>query len=304
MVGAIATTAQERFIRLPAGDELLLGVVTEPTVTPVGGAIVLLSGRSAVTSVGRSRLFVGLARRLAALGYHVVRFDHRGAGESTGVEQPWELAAPFLEDAKAVVAWLQAEGITDVRFMGTCGGARLALHVAAQTSGATGVAMFSPIVRNYHKSEREETLPTAELLRRAFRRNTLVAMRDRHARRRYLRVALRRLRRLRARRPSARPSEFEWVSGNVLDDLERLVEREIPVLLFFGSDDAALEDWRRGIGGRLGRILERAGDLVRLEIVQGRYHALPAMEVQPALIGAIERWLPVPSDEPLDHRID
>jgi uncharacterized protein len=303
MAGTTATADQERFVRIPADQETLLAVVTEPTVSALGAAVVLLSGRSGVTSVGRSRLFVGLARWLASLGYHVVRFDYRGVGESTGVEQPWELAAPlsYIEDAEAVVTWLQDEGFTDIRFMGTCGGSRLALHMGPTTQAATGVAMFSPIVRNYHKGEREETLPTSELVRRAFRRQTLTAMRDRYARRRYLRVAVRRLRRLYARDPRSGPKEFEWVSGKVIDDLEHLVDRGVPVLLFFGSDDDALEDWRRAQAGRLGRILERSDDLIRLEVVQGSYHALPAMDVQLALTGALERWLPLDTGGPVEH---
>lgn len=288
----LATTEQERFVRIPAGDVELVAVVTEPTTTPVGAALVLLSGRSGVTSVGRSRLFVGLARQLASMGYHAVRFDYRGVGESTGEELVWELDAPSLDDVAAVVAWLEGEGFADIRFIGTCGGARLALHMGALVDAAKGVAMVSPIVRNYHKSERELTLPTSELARRALRRGTLTGMLDPYTRRRYLRIFTRRLKRLRGGGAPSASKEFDWVSRNVVDDLERLVDRQVPVLVFFGSEDAGLDDWTRGTAGRLGQILERAGEGVHVDIVPGRYHALAAAVVQPALISALERWMP------------
>jgi pimeloyl-ACP methyl ester carboxylesterase len=291
-VTAVATTAEERFIAIDAPGEQLVGVLTNPTAPATGTVIVLLSGRSGVSSVGRSRLFVVLARNLAALGYHVMRFDYRGTGDSTGVEQPWSMTAPFLADVEAVVGWLEAEGFERIMLMGTCGGARLALHAAPTTPGIAGVALFSPLVRDYTKGERTDALPVTDVARRAFRLRTLTGLRDEHTRTRYLTIARRRLRLLRRRGPRSDRRPFEWVSGTVVRDLERLARHGVPVLAFFGSEDTTLVDWRRGEDGPLGRVLAEAGDTVRVEVVPGKYHTLPATEAQSALLAALERWLP------------
>jgi hypothetical protein len=166
------------------------------------------------------------------------------------------------------------------------------LHAAPETPGIAGVALFSPLVRDYTKGERTDHLPGAEVARRALRLRTLVGLRDRHTRRRYLTIARRRLRRLRDRRPRAERQPFEWVSGKVVADLEHLARHDVAVLAFFGSDDTTLVDWRRGEDGPLGRVLAAAGDRIRVEVVPGKYHTLPALEAQAALLTALQRWLP------------
>lgn len=305
MTPAPATTAHEERVVIPCGADRLSGILTWPTVPANGLGVVFYAGRWSVTSVGRSRLFVYLARRLAPLGYTSLRLDYLGLGESTGQEQPWQLDRPFTAEPDAAVAFLAGRGITEVVVAGTCGGARLALDSTRRMDGVRGAVLMSPPVRDYAKGDRTASLPAREFLRRALRPEVLRGLGDARTRRRYayhLRWKLRRVlgRGLRSVRgaaggQAARGGQggggFEWVSPHFLDALEQLVKRGVPVLLFFGTEDAAYRELQRGMDGRLGRLLARAGDLVSIEVVEGRFHGLAQSEVGPASAGALEPWL-------------
>lgn len=297
-----ATTLDEERVAIACAGHQLSGVLTRPTVEPNGIAVVFYAGRWSVTSVGRSRLFVYLARRLAGLGYHSLRLDYMGLGESTGAERPWRLEDPFTDEPDAAVAFLAALGLTDIVVAGTCGGARMGLDSTRRIPGVRGAVLMSPPVRDYSKGTRTASLPVGEFLRRAARPQVLLGLRDPRRRRRYafhLRTKAGGLwRRIRTGAGAGAGAGagtgeegFEWISPHFLDALEALVKRGVPVLLFFGRDDAAYEEFQRGRAGRLGRLLERAGDLVSIEVVDGRFHGLAQADVGPLSAAAVEPWL-------------
>ena len=347
---AVATTLDEERVLVPCGDELLSGVLTRAADPgPVG--ILFLAGRWSVTSIGRSRLFVHLARRLAGRGFASLRLDYLGLGESTGRERRWRLEAPFREEPDAAVAWLAGRGVERVLVVGTCGGARLALDAAARLPAVVGAVLLAPPVREYAKGERTSSLPVAEFLRRGLRPAVLAGLADRRARRRYahhLRGLARRLRRrARARlagppggRTSAASADpassapgsasqapgsasqgpgpgpqapgpgpqgsrssgpgaggqttgepFEWVSRRFLGPLARLAERGVPVLVFFGEDDAYYRELCRGRAGGFDDLLARGAGVVELVTVPGRFHALAQADIGPVTLAAVEDWL-------------
>lgn len=292
--GVRATTMDEERVYVPCGDDFLSGVLTRPTVTPNGTTVVLYAGRWSVTSIGRSRLFVELARELAGLGFHSMRVDFLGLGESTGEEHEWDLEQLFSEEPSAVRAWLAERGLTDVWVAGTCGGARLALDSASHQDGVRGVVLMSPPVRNYRKGDRTATLPTQEFVKRALSKRVLAGLRDPRTRRRYRHHLRSKLRRSgpSARNAGASRREFSWVSQNFVHALEALVRRRVPVLLFFGEDDAAYDDFVRGREGHLGDILRHAGDLVSVVTVPGRFHGLSQADLHDLSGEAIRTWAP------------
>ncbi len=297
-VTVAATSRDESRVFIPCGDELLSAVFTRPTVEANGMAVIFYAGRWSVTSIGRSRLFVDVARRLAGLGYHCLRLDYLGLGESTGTERPWRLERPFQEEPDAAVRWLGQQGLADIVVMGTCGGARLALDSTRRIGRLVGAALLSPPVRDYQKGDRTATLPATEFVKRAASRRVLAGLRDPRVRRRYafhLREKLKRmLGRPGASGGAAGAGEFQWVTPNILDPLQELAQRGVPVLFFFGAEDAAYEEFTRGRSGRLGKILEKAGRLIEVVVVDGKFHGLPQSDVARLSGDAIVRWLAVP----------
>jgi hypothetical protein len=75
--------------------------------------------------------------------------------------------------------------------------------------------------------------------------------------------------------------------------LEELTAAGVPVLCVFGHDEDFHLDFERGRQGRLGRVLDRAGDLVTVTLIDGNAHGLATVAVQDQVAAALDAWLPV-----------
>jgi pimeloyl-ACP methyl ester carboxylesterase len=144
--GEAAQARHERPVYFTAGDTPLFGVLTAPTGPPTGTGVLLLAGGIYVLSTNRNRMYVRLARRLAALGHTVLRIDFRGVGESAGVIGDYSIADPNPGDAAAAVRCLLAVGVQRVAIVGSCFGARSALEAAADDPALARLVLFSPPV--------------------------------------------------------------------------------------------------------------------------------------------------------------
>jgi dienelactone hydrolase len=279
----------------PAGQETLFGIITRPVGEPLGTAVVLVpTGAGTRDSINRNRLWVGLARRVAGLGFHALRFDLHGSGESTGITELLRLDRPFTEDVEGAVRWTTAHGVSSSVLVGSCYGARAALAFARESSNLRGIVLATPYVRDMAQGERVATLMAVEwssgqYLRRAFSRRVLRGLLDRERRRAYFRVAKARWRRAAWRLRQGGRSD--WVSPNFLDPLAALVERRTPILFLFGEEDDAYHDFQRAKEGRLGRLLEKAGSLAEVAVLPGRIHAFPTVDGQEKVVDRISEWL-------------
>jgi pimeloyl-ACP methyl ester carboxylesterase len=300
-VTAPASTRQEEPVWFPGSIGDLFGIVTDPTVGSNGVGLVICSSGHWVTTVGPNRFHVRLARHFASLGYTSIRFDYGGIGESGGPSRPYRLGRPFADDAVAAAEVLRERGVDRVVLLGSCYGARTALVAAAAVPGAVGLALYPPPVRDFEHGERVASLPTRELARRAARPSTIAGLFDAATRRRYGRIARRRLHRLRRRVGGERSGPFEWVSRSFVEPLDDALARGIRVLIVYGEDDDFYADFERGTAGPLGEVIARAGDSLTLAVVPGRTHGLGSVDVQAAVLDAVTRWsatLPRPDDVP------
>ena len=86
-----------------------------------------------------------LGEALPAAGFALARFDFRGCGESSGVEEDTTIASR-IQDVNAVLAGLAAHARLDGRFglLGSSLGGFVALHVAARRSGLPVVTWNAP----------------------------------------------------------------------------------------------------------------------------------------------------------------
>lgn len=92
-----------------------------------------------------SDTYVLLGEELPAAGLALARFDFRGCGESTGVEEDTTIASR-IEDAEAGLAFLASHPALDGRFglLGASLGGFVALHVAARRPGLPVVTWNAP----------------------------------------------------------------------------------------------------------------------------------------------------------------
>lgn len=133
---------------VPLHGETLVGMLAAPAA-PAGSTAVLVVVGGPQVRVGSHRLFVHLARELAAHGYPVLRCDVRGMGDSSGTPAGFEHQD---EDIAAAIAALQAARpeVRRVVLWGLCDGASASLLYAQRTKDARvgGFALLNPWVRS------------------------------------------------------------------------------------------------------------------------------------------------------------
>ena len=294
MSGAVA---EEVPVYFPASGDSLFGIVTEPAVPSNGIGVVLLPNR---LTFHRNRVAVRLARRLAAAGFHAIRFDLHGTGESQGSRREAhldDLDLPMLDDIRGAVRCLDERGVSRFVLVGHCSGARGVLVAGPQISGVAGIVCVALPVADSSARLAEE-LSLADYLRRGLRRPWLSALLDPGRRRIYLRHLRVKAGSLAGRGRSRKGAPArDWVSPNVIGPLERLVEGGVPVLFVFGTEDDYLRDFERVRSGRLGEALRTGAGLIEVSTaVEGRVHNYTAVDVQEAFLRVVEEWITSLSD--------
>jgi dipeptidyl aminopeptidase/acylaminoacyl peptidase len=90
--------------------------------------------------------YLVLGEALPAAALALARFDFRGCGESSGLEEEDATIASRIEDAEAVLAFLASHPALDGRFglLGGSLGGFVALHVAARRPGLPVVTWNAP----------------------------------------------------------------------------------------------------------------------------------------------------------------
>jgi pimeloyl-ACP methyl ester carboxylesterase len=265
----------------------LFGIFTRPTVTPLGVAVVVLAGGGFTGSTHRNRLAVHLCRRLASQGYHCLRFDWHGVGESTGSVRRFSLDEPFVDDLQSALAWVESQGIGRFLILGCCFGARTALQTAREISGIEGLVLVSLPVRNYG-SAAEAGLGASIL--KALRPRVIWRLSDRQRRRRYLGIARMRLRRARSmldRSRAHRQQPEVIVDPGVQRSFEEMIRRQVPLLLIYGEEDRYGEEFRRA--DALTDSLDATPN-VQVRFLDGQVHTFHRVIAQDEVLRLVCEW--------------
>jgi pimeloyl-ACP methyl ester carboxylesterase len=123
----------------------LVGVLTEPPrdVDTRGKPGVLLLNSGLLHRVGPHRMYVQLARALAAQGFPVLRFDFSGIGDSAPRTDAVSGDDSTLEEAReAMEALTSARGVRRFVLMGLCSGADNAFQIARRDERVVGAVMI------------------------------------------------------------------------------------------------------------------------------------------------------------------
>ncbi|HEX9997619.1 MAG TPA: alpha/beta fold hydrolase [Abditibacterium sp.] len=118
--------------------ENLVGVWHLPDGAP-RAAIVMLHGWSG-TRCGPHQMLTRAARRLAAQGFAVLRFDFAGRGDSDG-DTILATLATMQKDAKSAQNWVRTQTNAPLLLLGLCSGCEIV--VAAANSEIAGVILWS-----------------------------------------------------------------------------------------------------------------------------------------------------------------
>lgn len=126
------------------GDDRLLGLIDGVAQTSNVGVLMIVGGPQ--YRVGSHRQFTMLARTLAASGVPVMRFDHRGIGDSEG-ETTFEALGPDIDSA--LDAFLAAcPLVKKVVVWGLCDAASAILMEMPGDVRVAGAALLNPWVRS------------------------------------------------------------------------------------------------------------------------------------------------------------
>lgn len=154
------TTAPTETLLTIQGDlpSPMLGVLHRPTHgVPVSGTGVVIVNGGAQYRAGAHRLFVQLARHLAAHGHTVLRFDFPGQGDSPGEPVAYQSSAPHVGAALDALH-LHAPGLRRTALCGLCDGASASLLYLHATGDRriTHLALLNPWVEDAQAQARAQ----------------------------------------------------------------------------------------------------------------------------------------------------
>ena len=150
-----APVADARIVEWPVeipGAAPLFGIVTQAAHPRAasGAPCLLLINSGAIHRVGPGRLYVDLARALAADGFTVLRLDLEGIGDSPpapGMDDTVVYMPDAVADIRRTVAFARASLAASACYSaGICSGAYHSIKAAAQGVGLDGVLPINPLI--------------------------------------------------------------------------------------------------------------------------------------------------------------
>lgn len=231
-----------------------------------------------LSRVGPNRLNVRLARRLAALGFVVLRLDFSGVGESPARTDRLPQHEAAVEELREAMDHLrERHGAERFLAVGFCSGAAFSLLAALAEERVAGAVLVNVPLG----------MPARGLALRAFAR-------------RKLRVGWRNVLsnpRLALRRGSAAvtagvPAELRGRAplsrDEALAHLRGLRARGVALLFVYSESDLALDLLRAVLGRELDRL--RADGTLELEVIRGADHSFTPLDSQERLLDTLAAW--------------
>lgn len=273
-------------------DQRLFGVLTDP---PEGVArrdrtALLLLNSGILHHAGPSCLYVSLARRLAAEGHLVLRFDFSGVGESEARHDGMRFEESGVLEAQQAMDLLAAtRGAERFVVAGICSGAVMSLHVALADSRVVGAAMLNPQGYFASSSKRIESYIKAERDKSWL---LTVSMRRRESWLRLLRgdvdfLALARALAGRALRPLLEHGADRKDIVALARQFERLAARAVPMLHVYAEHDPGLIEL-----DLVARAMPAAArQLMQPHLVPGADHLFTPLDAQARLIDLMRGFL-------------
>jgi hypothetical protein len=124
-------------------DQYLVGTHCQPAPGPQAPVGFILLNAGVIARIGPRRFNVKLARQLAQTGFHSLRMDLSGQGDSRASSSNLPHEEQVRADLKAAMDWLQTNcGVTRFVVAGICSGAIAGLDVAQHDSRVVGLWML------------------------------------------------------------------------------------------------------------------------------------------------------------------
>jgi alpha-beta hydrolase superfamily lysophospholipase len=288
----------------------LFGVVHEPAVARRRQVPVILLCPGTKSRVAPHRLYVKLARRLAASGFTVLRFDFAGLGDSEGAVAEATTAdffatvqlGRYVDDTRAAMDWMAREyGARRFVLAGLCGGAITGLLAGARDERVAGlIGLGLPVQLDSAVEDATRYLTAGEL--QQWRAGYMSKLLDGKSWLRLLtlrsnyRAIVRSLLGRRLAGPASLPAT-EGVAEQA-GNLNPLVPAAFDamtatkrVLLVFGEADRLYSIYQERLAQPQAAPLASRGDRLEVHVVPSANHVFSLPEWQAAMSKHVELWL-------------
>lgn len=292
--------------------DILRGILHEPAAGEAIGVCMLLLSPGIKGRVGPHRLYLKIAERLTPLGFHVLRFDFHGLGDSGGTVAEVALAdmyntvqrGRYVGDTVSAMDWMEKEvGIRRFVGSGLCGGSISALLTAAEDSRIEcllGIGIPAALDGGPENWGRSLTAGQLKELRVGYIRKLLDP-------RSWMRLLTGRTnysvlwRSLRSRRPeSTEPPQVKSASTSHPDDnanplfaaaFRRVLDSKRPMLLIFSGNDRLHHEFEEKFEIRHPDLASQRGHLYETVVIPQANHVLSDRTSVAQLLDHADRWL-------------
>jgi hypothetical protein len=273
----------------------LVGVVSEPPPGARRAKVACIFLNAGFTHhVGPQRIYVHVARRLAAAGVTALRFDHSGIGDSAGRQDSMAFEDSTVLEAQEAMTFLEStRGVREFVLIGICWGADNALRACRHDHRVVGVAAVDfyalPSVRNLVRSHRARLVDPRSWLALLCGRSPALG-RIVHG---VLDAARRKLSRAEVitsegLMPVLSPAAIAAQLGEVVD-------RGVKLCMVYAQGAPAYDQYCMHFRGPM-RVLEAAGGL-RLVLYPQADHVFTLLRNHAALVDDLVRWAVELADE-------
>jgi dienelactone hydrolase len=149
----VTAAIRERVVRF-GPQQSLAGILTAPREARHEAPHVVLVNAGIVHRVGPNRLYVEIARRLAALGYPVLRFDLSGLGDSDAIAEGASLSESAVTDIRTALDFLESSRkAASFILCGLCSGANHSMLATFVDARVAGALLIDPTTTRTRRSE-------------------------------------------------------------------------------------------------------------------------------------------------------
>ena len=275
----------------------LVGIITDPPAAnrnPQLPAILCLNA-GILPRVGPNRLYVKMARALAAMGFVVLRFDFSGIGDSAVRDDTLPFRKSAVSETQEAMNYLGAARDSQ-RFVltGICSGATVSFHTARCDPRVVGAVLINPWGHLHDDTDEWNAAIRNRALAHHYRRiifsssfrakNWWKAMTGKVDYRSILPVMVGS-----GLRSLLRRKEHMLRNGNhAADTLRSLAERGVRLLHLYSEADEGLDYLSVILGGEV-RQWNESG-LLTIEVIAGANHTFMLLWSQDHLLQVVQNW--------------
>ena len=289
---------------------ILHGMLHEPESSRARGVCILLLSPGIKGRVGPHRLYLKLTEPLVAAGFHVLRFDYYGLGDSAGELGERVMAdmynsiqgGRYVDDTIAAMDWMSdRHGISRFVGSGLCGGSISALLTAQadkRVEALLGIGLPSTLEGGAQNFDRFMTRGQLRqegqtYLRKAFDPKAWARFLSGKSGYRLIGRALRELVAPARRKPAATtpPSEPDNANPLFAPAFIEILKARRPVLLTFSSGDRHRHNFAEKFEERFAREIAAIGHSYQLLLIEGANHVLSDPRWTGELLEAALPWL-------------